>query len=87
MTAELGTVKLFGFDADGYEQRERMEAVVDCDTCGKEVELWSDSTAWVELSGGCWKHSEYGPAQGTCCQNLYVDSFEGCFRYKLEHSQ
>ena len=84
---KLGDIKNHGFDAESHERLERLEAVVECDTCGKEVELWSDSVAWEQRWDGKWRHTEYGPAQGVCCQNLYVSSFDdGCYRYKLEHS-
>lgn len=82
--AELGTVNSHGFDKDGYERREQLDAVVDCDTCGKEVDLWAETEVWVKREGKS-HHSGYGPAQGVCCQNLYIASFEGCFRYQLTH--
>jgi hypothetical protein len=82
--ADLGKVER-SMDERGREVLKRLEAVVECDTCGKEVEMWSDTEEWVKEAGR-WVHNQYGPAQGVCCQNLYVDSFEGCFRYKLEHT-
>ncbi len=81
----LGTVKNHGFDVTGHERRERLEAVVECDTCGKDVLCWSDTETWTEAEDGRWAHSSYGAAQGVCHQTLYVSSSEGCFRYKLEH--
>ena len=79
--SKLGTVKR-SKDKDDREIRERLEVVVECDTCGKDVELWSDTESWIEVDGE-WKHQFYGPAQGVCCEWLYVSSFEGCFRYHL----
>lgn len=86
VTTELGTVKDHGFDAKGYQRLERLDAVVDCSVCGEEVALWSDTESWI-VRGGKKMHSSYGCAQGVCCGRLYVDSFEGCFEYKLEHMQ
>ena len=82
---ELGTVNNHGFDKDGRERREQLEAVVDCDTCGKEVDLWSETESWGLGADNRWHHQLYGPAQGVCCQNLYIASFEGCFQYQLTH--
>lgn len=86
VTTELGTVKNHGFDADGYERRERLESVVDCSVCDEEVALWSDTESWVVKPDGKRLHSSYGPAQGCCCGRLYVHSFEGCFEYKMRES-
>lgn len=79
-------VENHGYDADGHERREQCQAIVECDTCGKDVELVADTESWVQAPDGRWSHESYGPAQGVCCQNLYVESFEGCFRYDLRHS-
>lgn len=68
------------------ERRKRLEAVVECSVCGEEVALWSDTECWI-VRDGKRVHSSYGAAQGCCCRRLYVDSFEGCFEYKLEHTQ
>ncbi len=79
---KLGTVKR-SVNAEGYEVRERLEGIAQCPTCGKDVELWSDTEEWVQTKAGKWIHSQYGPAQGVCCHNLIVDSFDGCFVYDL----
>ena len=65
---------------DSREVQHRLEAIAECDSCGKEVELWSDTEEWVQNEAGEWKHNSFGPAQGECCGNLYVFFFEGCFR-------
>jgi hypothetical protein len=82
MSDQLGTVKLLGLDKDGYERRERLEAIAECPTCGEDVELWSDTTAWVEVKEHgrtYWRHSEYGPAAGDCCDKAIVSWWEGTF--------
>ncbi len=81
---KLGSVKNHGFDDTSHERRERFEAVVECDTCGKDVLLCSEMQEWHRKNGQ-WAHAQYGPAQGVCCHNMYIMLFEGCFRYKLEH--
>lgn len=75
--------KNHGFDSTNHERRERCEAIVECDTCGKDVELIADTESWTQANDGRWLHESFGPSQGVCCHNLYVQSFEGCFRYDL----
>lgn len=80
---KLGTVKRLGFDAEGYERRERVGAIAECPDCGNEVALVQETEEWTQRKDGRWRHSSYGPAMGTCCGNLIVDSFEGCEVYRL----
>ncbi len=80
---EFGQEVNHGFDARNYERRERGAAVVDCDKCGKEVLLIDDTHQWIEGDDGRWHHEGYGPAEGVCCGQLYIDCSEGCFRYDL----
>ncbi len=77
---KLGTVKNHGFDAEGYERCERLEALAECPKCGKEVECWADTEAWLK-KGGKWFHSEYGGAQGVCekCHLLIADCLSDGF--------
>lgn len=76
-------VKNHGFDETAHERRERCEDIITCDTCDADVELVADTASWVQADDGRWEHDSFGPAQGVCCQNLYVLSFEGCYRYDL----
>jgi hypothetical protein len=73
----LGTIVSVTWDADGYERRERVEAIAECPTCGRDVELVADTEAW-QFRGGRWRHTEYGPATGECCDLVIVDSFDRC---------
>ena len=77
--ATLGTVKNNGFDPEGYERRERLDAIADCPRCGQEVECWAETDEWRRHgngSSGLWVHSEYGGAMGVCetC-NLLIAEF------------
>ena len=72
-----------GFDEDGHQRKEACLAITECPACGKEVELVGDTEAWTEDDDGRWVHAEYGPATGSCCDKLIVDSFEGCHVYSF----
>lgn len=76
----LGTVKRLGFDAGGYERRERLEAIVECVVCGKDVECWSDTEEWTRMRDGRWRHAFYGGAMGQCCGRLYADCISDGYR-------
>lgn len=75
-----------GYDANGHQQKTACRAVVDCPVCGKEIELISDTESWVRTNDGRWDHSEYGPAQGVCCDRLIVDSWDACRVYDLSQT-
>lgn len=84
MTIKLGTVKNHGFDEDGYERRERVDAICECPTCGKEVAMWSDTEEWTKGKDGRWHHSQYaGCAMGECCGKVLIDTFDGSFVLEL----
>ena len=36
------------FDADNRERRRRLEAIVECPECGKEVECWAETEEWTQ---------------------------------------
>lgn len=89
MSEPLGIIRNLGFDADGHERRERLEAIAECGGCGSKVELRSETEEWRQGRDGRWRHSSYGPAQGICeaCSLLYVASWDGCQCYKLKPSE
>jgi hypothetical protein len=72
-----------GYDADGYRRKEACLAVTGCPVCGRELFLISDTESWTEGEGGRWEHDEYGPAEAVCCGRLVVDTWDGCFVYRL----
>jgi hypothetical protein len=82
MCDPLGTIRNHGYDANGYERRERLDAIVECPTCGKEVACWSDTEEWVQTKDGRWKHRWYAAcAMGECCGKVLIaDGLSGeCF--------
>jgi hypothetical protein len=97
---ELGTVIRQAWTEDetgSYEHREIVGAIAKCPTCGRDVELLSDTDGWEELEPPAalrraayanrqplpkvWLHDGYGPDMGECCGDLIVDSFDGCKVY------
>ena len=89
----LGTVRRTwdaGSDHDDGRPRERRERVAGhavCPQCESLIELTDDTEAWtLDEDARVWRHSEYGPACGVCCDNLIVDSFEGARVYRLPTS-
>lgn len=86
--AELGHVKDIGFDANGREQRERLDAIAECPECGQEVECWASTEAWTQDRSGRWVHTEYGGAVGFCeaCHLVIADCLSGGYRvFKVEN--
>jgi hypothetical protein len=80
----LGNVRNHGFDAEGYERREELVALLDCSRCGKVVELWDSTTEWVKDSKGRCRHNQYsGCGTGICCGLLFVDDWNGCRVFDL----
>lgn len=86
----MGYVIREGFDRDGYERRERLEAVAVCPKCGADVPMWAETDEWTRVQDGNvpathngtrwtagrgWVHSGYGPPTGFCCGLLFVDEF------------
>lgn len=80
----FGQVIDHGYDADGYQRKEKCTAVAECLVCGKDVLLISDTEAWTQRRDGHWRHSEYGPGAGECCERVIVDTFDGCFVLSLK---
>lgn len=82
MIEPLGTVRNHGYDAEGYERRERVDAIVECPTCGTEVALWSETADWTKAEDGHWIHRMYAAcAMGECCGKVLIaDGLSGeCF--------
>lgn len=77
---KLGTVKRHGFNAEGHERRERLEAICECNKCGADVELWADTEEWTRMKDGRWRHAFYGGAMGMCCDTLYADCLSDGYR-------
>lgn len=81
----LGSVVNKGFDAEGYERREQLVAIGECDHCGKRIELWQSTVEWVQGRDGRWKHNAYdGLGIGWCCGSMYADDWDGCRRFDPE---
>lgn len=81
----LGSVVNKGFDAEGYERRERLVAIGECDHCGKRIEMWESTVEWVQGRDKRWKHNAYdGLAIGFCCGSMYADDWDGCRRFDPE---
>lgn len=84
MTRQIGTVIDHGFDETGHERRERVDAIAECPTCGKEVELLADTEEWRQGEDHRWHHSEYaGCAMGECCGMVLIDTYDGAFVLNL----
>lgn len=65
-----------------YKTKTRYAGVkVRCPDCGKWVRLYEETEEWDAKTG---KHLSYGPAQGGCCGNVFLDDFNGfhCYRSK-----
>lgn len=80
----IGQVLALSPGADGFPRQQRVDAISICPTCGNIVLLIAETEAWVENDDGDFVHDSYGPAEGVCCSNLFVDYWEGCFVYRLE---
>jgi len=80
---KLDTVINDGFDGEGFEHRRRMDCIVECAFCHNDVECWSETEEWTEGDDGKWHHAGYGPSTGECCQQAYIDTWDGCFRIDL----
>lgn len=78
MTNQLGTIKYHGFDDEGYERYERLDAIAECPICGEDVECWADTDSWTMIKGQ-WRHSEYGGAHGGCCGLAFCSMPDGEF--------
>ena len=79
----LGDIQILGFDGEGYERRRRYAAETECSKCGKSVELWEETTEWVQENDGRWHHENYDEcATGFCCGDLYADWWDGTFRFE-----
>lgn len=63
----------WGFDADGYEHRNRCTEIIACPTCESSIRLNQCTEEWARQAGGNHIHLRYGPAMGTCCGVLFVD--------------
>lgn len=70
-------------DADGHERREVCQGLAECPVCGRDVELIAQTESWVQDADGFWRHQDYGPAQGVCCQRLMAGWYEGGFVFDL----
>lgn len=77
-------------EQDGeWEYRFEVVAVVECDRCGKDVDLEAETDGWTEEEEGSGRfvHDSYGPALGVCCGLLYADWWEGTFAYVLPNGE
>ena len=83
--AELGDEKPVWWDG-AHPVRTRLDALVKCESCEAEIELWAETEEWFMHAESGWGHASFGPAQGVCqrCHLLYVDSFEGLQVYRLD---
>lgn len=67
-----------------YERRKILVAIVECEHCGGDVDLWADTDGWVmdDPRGQVWTHTSYGPAMGACAcsEDLYASDMDGRLR-------
>lgn len=89
--SDIGRVIRLGWElragkngTERFEQRKRLDGVVECVACGQDIDLWADSDFWTQDASDPrrWNHSGYGPAMGvcTCGDDLYADDLEGRVR-------
>jgi hypothetical protein len=76
-----------GYDADGCRHKEACLGLTRCPACGKTLFLIAATGSWTEGEGGRWEHYEYGPAEAICCGRLVVDSWDGCYVYRLAEEE
>jgi hypothetical protein len=72
-----------GYDANGYQRKEKVAAVAKCPTCHKEVALVAETEEWEQREDATWEHVGWGPATGVCCDNLIVKFSNGYEVYPL----
>jgi hypothetical protein len=72
-----------GYDANGYQRKEKVAAIAKCSTCHKDVALVAETEEWEQREDATWEHVGWGPATGVCCDNLIVKFSNGYEVYPL----
>lgn len=73
-----------------WEFREVVDVIVECPTCGADIELTAETDGWTETDDGsaAWQHDSYGPSLGTCAacdpdgERIVADWWEGSFVFE-----
>ena len=70
-----------------FEYRTVVMGAAICGICESEVELETETDAWVMDSRGRFRHDMYGPATGVCCGLLYAHWWKGLQSYVLDQNE